>query len=102
MLPKSHVWIFSGAGGRFPGGVFSDLGKASAWIAQNKLTGVLTVYPLDEGCFDWALTNDCTNLSVSKQSVKAVDPAFVGSFTTASQEHYHFKNGHRSASGRPG
>jgi len=97
MLSDQQVWVFNGIGGQFPGGIFSDLDMAQNWIAQNKLTGVLTAYPLNEGCFDWAVANDCTNLSQAKLAIKAVDPNFVGSFSTASQEHYHFNNGSPAA-----
>ena len=97
MLPEPHVWIFSCSAGRFPGGAFTDLDLAKAWIARHNLTGVLTAYPLNEGCFDWAVTNDCTNLKPDKLPIKAADPGFVGSFTSASLEHLHFEQGLPSA-----
>jgi hypothetical protein len=96
MLPKFHVWVFNGSSARFPSGVFSDLEAAKGWISRNRLTGVLTAYPMNEGVFDWAIANDCTNLSPAKVQVKASDPNFVGSFTSASQEHFHFEAGVQS------
>jgi hypothetical protein len=96
MLPTNHVWVFNGAGnGRFPGGVFTTLEKAERWIAENKLTGMLTAYPLDQGCLDWALSNDCTGLSEAKLLSKRKDPAFIGSFSCAAQEHFHYEGGRR-------
>jgi hypothetical protein len=35
--------------------VFADSGPAFAWIAKHRLTGVLTEYPLGDGCYDIAL-----------------------------------------------
>lgn len=96
MLPAKHVWIFNGSGSRrFPGGVFSTLEKAEQWIVKNRLTGVLTAYPLDEGCLDWAVAHNCTGLSKDKWPSKLSDPEFIGSFSTASQEHFHYEAGHR-------
>jgi hypothetical protein len=96
MLPTNHVWVFNGAGsGRFPGGVFTTVENAERWIAKNKLTGVLTAYPVDQGSLDWALSNDCTGLSEAKLPSKRNDPAFVGSFFSAAQEHLHYEEGRR-------
>ncbi len=97
MLPSPCVWVFNGSGGRFPGGVFSDIEKARAWIAAHGLTGVLTSYPLDEGCFDWAVANGCANLSAAGLRSKAADPGFIGSFSSAFQEHVHFEDGRPSS-----
>jgi hypothetical protein len=51
---------------------------------------VLTVYPLDEGCFDWALRQD---LVTGRARERGDDAAFVGSFSSASQDHAHYQNG---------
>ena len=55
-----------------------------------KLTGVLTAFPLDEGCFEWALRLD---LVTGNARHRGNDPTFVGSFTSAGQEHFHYKHG---------
>ncbi len=90
MIPEKHVWIFNGAEGRFPGGVFTSRSAAEDWIRRRKLSGILTAYPLDEGCFDWALRQ---GLVTGKAKDRGDDPRFVGSFSTASQEHFHYKDG---------
>jgi hypothetical protein len=90
MLPEKHIWVFSGEGGRFPGGVFTSRELADAWIRARKLTGVLTAYPLDEGCIDWALREQLVSSSVL---ARCQEPAFAGSFTSASQEHVHYEDG---------
>ena len=90
MIPENHVWVFCSNTGRFPSGVFSSKVLAEAWISTNQLTGVLTAYPLDEGCFDWALR---VGVVTGRARERGDDPAFVGSFTTASQEHFHYEDG---------
>ncbi len=93
MVPENCVWIFNGDGGHFPGGVFTSRSGAEEWIARHKLTGVLTAYPVDEGCFEWALRHD---LITGRARDRGSDPTFVGSFSSASQEHLHYTDG-RSA-----
>jgi len=95
MKIDNYIWIFSGAGGKFPGGVFSELSKAENWIQENSLSGVLTKYPINQGVFEWAIENQAHSLSQEKLEEKRSDPKFIGSFTSASQEHYHYENGKR-------
>jgi hypothetical protein len=90
MIPEKHVWSFNGEDGGFPGGVFTSRSVAEDWIRRRKLSGTLTAYPLDEGCFDWALRQ---GLVTGKAKDRGDDRNFVGSFSTASQEHFHYKNG---------
>jgi hypothetical protein len=96
MIPEKHVWIFNGDGGRFPGGVFTTHEHAEVWIRARKLSGVLTAYPLDEGCIDWAVR---INLLTGRALEKVDDPSFAGSFSSASQEHFHYENGERASMG---
>ena len=97
MLPDPHIWIFNGArapgSGQFPGGVFTSVALAEAWIRKHGLSGTLTAYPVDKGCFDWAVENGCTGLKAEKLEVKRHDPTFIGTFSTASQEHFHYLKG---------
>jgi hypothetical protein len=86
------VWVFNGQKGRFPGAVFLNLDKAEDWIRTNSLTGVLTRYPLECGSYDWALKNGL----VSKQLADRATNDFIGSFSSASFEHYHYESGERS------
>lgn len=88
MQPR-HVWIFNGSGGRFPGAVFDSKDKALVWIQGRKLSGVLTCYPVDIGVYDWAIANGLFKPSKPQHA----SPEFIGRFTTAGQEHYHFENG---------
>lgn len=93
MTPENHVWVFTGDRGKFPGGVFTTRALAEDWIRRRKLTGVLTAYPLDEGCFDWALRTGAVS---GRAQERGDDPAFVSSFSSAVQDHYHYEDGERA------
>jgi hypothetical protein len=62
---------------------------AEDWIAQNRLSGVLTLYPVDVGVYEWAIERGLFTPKKEHES----EPKFIGSFTTASQEHYHYEDG---------
>jgi hypothetical protein len=83
------VWIFSGGNSRFGSGVFSNRENAEKWIAKYQLSGVLTLYPVDEGVYDWAIRNKF--FAPKKESETAAE--FIQKFSSASQEHYHYENG---------
>ena len=48
------VWIFNQNNSSFSGGVFAELMLAEEWIRKNKLTGVLTKYPINQGTFAYS------------------------------------------------
>jgi hypothetical protein len=91
----SFIWVFSG-GRQFPGGVFTSVEKAETWIAQHGLTGVLTRYPVDEGCFDWAIRTGLHGLSEKSLAAKREDAEFIGGFSSAAQDHIHYEAGKRA------
>lgn len=90
MSDQATIWVFHGEGGHFASGVFSTRERADAWIRTHRLSGTLTAYPLDEGCYDWAMRHD---LVTGRARTRGDDPAFVGSFTTAHQQHRHYVDG---------
>jgi hypothetical protein len=85
------VWVFNGEVGRFASGVFTTRENAEAWIAANKLDGVLTLYPLDTGVYEWAIAAGKFTPKREKHSLAE----FIGSFTTASMAHHHYEQGIR-------
>jgi len=87
--PTKWVWIFNGSAKGYPGAVFSCKERADAWILSHQLTGTLTLYPVDVGVYDWALAN--SYFSPEKDGHSSAE--FIGRFTTASQEHYHYEDG---------
>lgn len=91
MSDIATAWVFNAARSNFPGGVFSTLNAAEVWIQTHGLTGTLTRYPLDQGAYDWAITRGY--FTASKPEHRS--PEFIGGFSAASQEHYHYENGRR-------
>ena len=90
-MNMSIVWVFNGGRNPFPSGVFRQRQHAEAWIRQHRLTGTLTAYPLDIGVYHWAIEQGHFKLKTDKHST----PAFIESFSSAAQEHYHYENGER-------
>ena len=82
------VWVFNG-GGNFPSAVFTSRDLAEAWISKHRLTGVLTNYPLDVGVYEWAIARGMFKPKRPEHS----EPQFIGQFTSASQDHYHYAGG---------
>ncbi|WP_420718338.1 DUF7710 domain-containing protein [Pyxidicoccus sp. MSG2] len=85
----ADVWVFCGAGARFPSGVFRARSSAEDWIGRYRLSGTLTKYPLDEGVYDWAVRGGFFEPKRAEHS----SATFVQGFSSASQEHYHYSDG---------
>jgi hypothetical protein len=83
------VWVFNGARAQFPSAVFTIRELAEKWIRDNKLTGILTRYPLDQSVYEWALARQY----FEPRKEEHTSSTFIGRFTTASQEHYHYEDG---------
>jgi hypothetical protein len=88
-MNTSTVWIFNGSKATFPSGVFVQREQAAAWIAEHRLTGILTEYPVGISTFDWAAANQF--FTPKKQEHQ--EPNFIQSFTSARQVHEHYENG---------
>ncbi|WP_422653666.1 DUF7710 domain-containing protein [Hyalangium sp.] len=86
---ESQVWVFSGEGGDFPSGVFRTRESAEAWITKNKLSGVLTSYPLDVGVYDWAVSRSL----FQPKRPEHESAQFIQTFSSAKQEHFHYEQG---------
>lgn len=83
------IWVFNGVMARFPSGLFTSLEDAKTWIKHNKLTGVLTKYPVNTGVYDWAIKKSFFRPTEDKHS----SSSFIGSFTCAAMDHLHFEDG---------
>jgi len=81
--------VFNAAGARFASAVFTSLDDAKAWITINGLSGVLTKYPVDIGVYEWAVAGGLFTPKTEQQR----SSSFIGEFTTASMDHYHFESG---------
>ncbi len=86
----NEVYVFQAPNnGRFCSGVFSTKEKAEEYIKKYSLTGVLTVYPIDEAVYDWAIRMGFFKPKKENQ----LTSEFIGGFSSASQEHFHYENG---------
>ena len=83
------VWVFNGAGGNFPSAVFTTRERAEEWIVKHRLTGCITKYPLDIGIYEWAIEAGTFKAKRPDQS----EPQFIGRFSSAYLEHYHYEDG---------
>jgi hypothetical protein len=92
-VTAASIWIFSGANKHFPGGVFRSRDVAELWITRNCLTGTLTLYPVDVGAYEWAIDRGLFRPRKPHQST----PEFIGGFSDAGMEHYHYEDGERQS-----
>ena len=53
------------------------------------MSGVLTKYPLNTGVYDWAVKLGYFTPKKAEHSA----PDFVGKFSSASLEHFHYEDG---------
>lgn len=82
-------WVFNGKGGVCPSGVFSSRETAHAWIEEHRLSGTLTGYRRDTGVYQWAVAKGY----FSPKKTAHTTSEFIGSFSDASQPHYHYVDG---------
>lgn len=90
---EAYVWIFVDSNRHLPSGVFTELQLAEHWIRSNLLSGILTRYPINISVYDWAITNGYFKVKTNKHS----SPHFIGGFSSAYQEHYHYNQGARTS-----
>lgn len=83
------IWLFNGEMGRFASGAFRERKLAEDWIRAHQLTGILTKYPINVGVYDWAVEEGIFNVKKEEHRTSS----FIGRFTSAAQEHYHYMNG---------
>ena len=89
-MEMTRVWVFNGAPyKRYPGGIFTTKEIAEQWIRKHRPTGVLTLYPVDVGTYDWALESGLFRPRKPHESTAE----FIGGFTDAGMEHYHYEDG---------
>ena len=87
----TSVWIFSGPKRHFPGGVFTHRDVAESWIRKHRLRGTLTLYPVNVGAYEWAITEGLFRPSKPHE----YEAEFIGGFSDAGMEHHHYEEGER-------
>lgn len=83
------VWLFLGDGARFPAAVFADEDDARRWIRSQRVSGILTEYPIGISVLEWATAKDFVDGAASKFS----NPKVVQRFSSANQKHSHYVDG---------
>ncbi|MCK0203180.1 hypothetical protein MWN41_09170 [Ornithobacterium rhinotracheale] len=89
MKEIDYIWIFQGNQAGFPSAVFSTKEKALVWIETNKVSGILTEYPIDISVYEWTIEKDY--FTPKKEHQKT--PDFISRFSSTSLKHHHFKEG---------
>lgn len=88
-----RIWVFNENKSKFPGGLFTSKQSAEVWIRQHRLSGTLTLYPLDVGVYDLFVEREWFKPSKARH----LTARFIGGFTDASQDHEHYVHGRRSS-----
>ena len=85
----TNVWIFHGTGAPFASGVFANREDGMAWIARHRLTGILTEYPVGDGCYDLAVRAGHFRPSKPHHGT----PEHVARFSPSHTEHVYVRDG---------
>ena len=87
---NGSVWVFNGNETTgFPSGVFANKASAENWIANHRLSGTLTRYPIGFGVYDLMVSEGLFQPRDERHETSE----FIGSFSSAHQEHYHYREG---------
>lgn len=85
----SSVYVFHGEKAKFAAAVFTDFVAAEKAIRKDKLSGMLTFYPLNETVFEYTVRKQLFSPSGNENG------DYISRFTSAVLEHYHYENGKR-------
>jgi hypothetical protein len=88
-ISEQPIWLFNGENYPLPSAAFSSRTNAETWIKSNLLTGSLTLYPVDTGIYDWAISRG----TFKPESMEEKTPEFIQQFTLSGQERYLYKDG---------
>lgn len=86
---SASVWIFHGEGARCASGVFRSRDEGMDWIAKNRLTGLLTEYPLGFGAYDDAVARGLFHPTREHHGT----PTHIAHLSPGRTEHIHVVNG---------
>lgn len=84
-----EIWIFNGDKNTFPSAVFETKEDAIAWIKANKLSGSLSLFPLNISIYDWAIKN---NYFAPKNEFQK-SATNIANFSTSHLIHCHYLEG---------
>lgn len=92
LMEDEVVWIFHGEGATFAAGVFATADDGLAWAARHRVTGILTEYPVGDGCYDIALAKG----TFTPKRPHHGTPTHVAQFSPGWTQHIHIENGRRA------
>jgi hypothetical protein len=88
-----HVWVFNGEKGMMihtiPSVVFVSMEQGQEWVQKNNLTGLLTMYPVNQSLADWSIEQ---GVFVPKWDMH-YHRLFLGQFTYIGQPRVMFESG---------
>jgi hypothetical protein len=87
------VWIFQGEGAPFAAGVFYSERDGLTWANERGVTGILTEYPVGDGCYDIAVRDGHFRPSKPHHGT----PAHVARFSPGWTRHVHIDPGERGS-----
>ena len=87
------VWVFVPDIWSNPSAIFSSRKGASEWIRNNRLTGILMKYPLDESVLDWVQRFGGCGHTTGELEEAGRNPSQKAKFISAALIHYHFEDG---------
>ena len=83
-----YVWVLNGPRNHFPSGIFGTREQAEAWINAHGLEGTLTKYPVGVSAYDFAVQQGHFQPRKPEHSAAA----FIATFSSATQDHYHYEH----------
>lgn len=83
------VWVFTGDHARHPAGVFASKDEGLAWASARQVSGLLSAYPVGDGCYDIAVREEYFRPSAPHHG----SPEHVAGFTPGWTEHIHLVAG---------
>ncbi len=89
MTNERTVWVFHGDGARHAAAIFNTEDDGSRWIALHKLSGILTEYPVGDGCYDIAVSEGRFRPSKPHHGTAS----HIASFSPGWTRHVHFEHG---------
>ena len=78
-----------GKDARFPSAVFSHQQNTENWIKANRVSGILTEYPLNISVYNWAVSHEY--FVPKREHYNTIE--FQRPFTSARQNHIHYQDG---------
>jgi hypothetical protein len=89
---EQTVWIFHGDGAHFAAAVFTTEADALAWAERRRVSGIVTEYPVGDGCYDIAVERGTFVPSKPHHGT----PQHVAAFSPGWTRHVHLADGQPS------